>query len=151
MARPQELINRVSKTGEEYGLRLNIEKTTYMVIAKSQVNSSQLKFGSSRIVQEHKYTYLGALINDQWDHFLEIKLRIEKARGAFKKLGKLIRSHALHIVHYCWGAMYFLYCCMGQRRGHSRMRRVNGWEPLICGCTVAFWKFPGWITYVSNE
>jgi hypothetical protein len=44
-----------------------------------------------------KYTYLGTIVNEQWDHSQEIKSRIEKARGAFNNMSRLFKSHNLDL------------------------------------------------------
>lgn len=40
-----------------------------------------------------KTTYLGSAIDDEWDHCMELKCRIEKARVAFMKMSTLLKNH----------------------------------------------------------
>jgi hypothetical protein len=44
-----------------------------------------------------KITHLGSLVNDQWDHSVEIKSRIEKARAAFFRMKKILCGRELSL------------------------------------------------------
>lgn len=93
----QELMTRIAEISEQYGLTLNANKTKYMVISKETIPSGQLTVNNHQIERVSKYNYLGSTVGDQWDHSLEIKCRIEKARAAFMKMANLFRSHDLNL------------------------------------------------------
>lgn len=93
----QEMMNRVSNKSEEFGIDINIQKTKYMTICKNATPQRQLLINQKAIGKAEKYTYLGSTINDQWDHGLEIRCRIEKARNAFVKMSKLLKSRELNL------------------------------------------------------
>lgn len=92
----QDMMNRVTRSSQEWGLDLNIKKTKYMVISKNRPPQGQLIINQQRIEQVQKFTYLGSTVNEEWDHSLEIKCRIEKARSAFMRMAKLFKSHDLN-------------------------------------------------------
>ncbi|CAG9830832.1 unnamed protein product [Diabrotica balteata] len=66
-----------------------------MVISKKHIPPSQLLVDQQQILQVPHYYYLGTTINDQWDHSVEIKQRIEKTRSAFVRMSKIFKSHEL--------------------------------------------------------
>ncbi|CAG9836785.1 unnamed protein product [Diabrotica balteata] len=66
-----------------------------MVISKKHIPPSQLLEDQQQILQVPRYYYLGTTINDQWDHSVEIKQKIEKARSAFVRMNKIFKSHNL--------------------------------------------------------
>lgn len=43
---------------------------------------------NKRIEQVQRFRYLGTTINDDWDHSIEIKCKIEKA---FRKMSKVFK------------------------------------------------------------
>jgi len=46
---------------------------------------------NKRIEQVLQFKYLGTTINEDWDHSLEIKCRIERVREAFRKMSKVFQ------------------------------------------------------------
>lgn len=93
----QELMTRITETSQRYGLPLNIKKTKYMIISKNTNHPGQLTVNGKVIEKVKTHTYLGATINSDWEHSLEIKCRIEKSRTAFIKMSKLFRTHDLSL------------------------------------------------------
>lgn len=91
----QQLMNRVYSVSLEYGLDINVNKTKYMVISKSQIPQEHLTLNQLQIERVGKYTYLGTTLNDQWDHSQEIRCRIEKARAVFLKMASVFKSRSL--------------------------------------------------------
>lgn len=90
----QELLDRLVTASEKYGLDVNTDKTKIMVIKKQQDQvPSSLYIKGNKVKQVKTYTYLGTVINQQWDHSQEIKCRIEKARKGFNDMSKLFKSH----------------------------------------------------------
>jgi len=50
---------------------------------------------NKRIEKVQRFKYLGTTINEDWDHLLEIKCRIERAREAFRKMSQVFKCHDL--------------------------------------------------------
>ena len=92
----QQLLNRTTVVSEEYGLKLNVAKTKYMVIKKNTIpNVDRLYINNSPLETVQKIKYLGSTVNEKWDHSAEIRQRIEIARGAFQRMRPLLSGHNL--------------------------------------------------------
>lgn len=88
----QIMMEKIKSTSEKYGICLNIKKTKHMVVSKNNPPPVNLFLDNTPIEQVDKYTYLGTCINQQWDHSVEIKCRIERARAAFIQMKKIFTS-----------------------------------------------------------
>jgi len=54
------------------------------------------KYGNNTPIEKVvQFTYLGTMINDNWDHSQKIWCRIEKAKADFNQMDKLFKSHNL--------------------------------------------------------
>lgn len=79
----QRIINRLIGVCEEYKLKLNTQKTKYMIISKNR--------------NGQRAEYLGSNINEDWDPSREIKIRLERARATFPKMRKMLHSYDLSL------------------------------------------------------
>lgn len=86
----QNVMQRLNTNCNEYGLRINLNKTKYMVITKSIIENTQLNVENTDIERVNAYKYLGAWITSSIDQTKEIKTRIEVARTSFIKLKKFL-------------------------------------------------------------
>lgn len=86
----QLLVDRVRTVSEEYGLDLNIKKTKFMVISRTNSNPEALMAGNEEIEKVDSFRYLGTTLDSQWDHAGEIKTRIEMARATFIRMRPLL-------------------------------------------------------------
>ncbi|RZF44527.1 hypothetical protein LSTR_LSTR002300 [Laodelphax striatellus] len=93
----QRMLNNVIIASEEGGLSLNAKKTKYMVFTKDAPPLDALFAGDERLERVDAYTYLGARVTSNADHYTEIKIRIEKARAAFIKLKSLLASRDIKL------------------------------------------------------
>lgn len=93
----QQLINRINDVSNQYGLKININKTKFMVISKETGGRYNLIINNKPIERVTQFSYLGTMINEDWDHSQEIRIRIEKARAAFNQMAKVFKSHSLNI------------------------------------------------------
>lgn len=93
----QRLMNRIVECGQEYGLTMNIKKTKFMRISKTQRNNENLTINGTSVEQVEQYTYLGTMINSTNDYSKEIKTRIEKARANFNKLRRVLCTRDLKL------------------------------------------------------
>ena len=55
------------------GLKLNENKTKYLTTRKKQNQSEHIENGNFKIETMHNFIYLGSLINEENDNFMEIK------------------------------------------------------------------------------
>lgn len=94
----QSLLQRVDSISASYGLNINLKKTKIMIVGKSKHLTMTDLIVRNQVVQRvHSYKYLGCIVNDQCDHSVEIKCRIEQARNAFLKLRHLLCNRSLKI------------------------------------------------------
>lgn len=92
----QVLMDKVVDSSEESGLTLNIKKTKFMTIAKSQ-QRERLWIRGEIVQKVDRYTYLGTVITENNDCKQEIKSRIGKARSTFDNMRKILCSNDLSL------------------------------------------------------
>ncbi|XP_075151162.1 uncharacterized protein LOC142225273 [Haematobia irritans] len=94
----QSLVDTLATCSKKYGLKINIQKTKFMIISKKQeYKNAVLKIQNSNVERVKSFKYLGATITDQWDSSKEIRCRIELARDAFLKYKKVFVSHDINL------------------------------------------------------
>uniref|UniRef100_A0A8D8YBA7 Craniofacial development protein 2 n=3 Tax=Cacopsylla melanoneura TaxID=428564 RepID=A0A8D8YBA7_9HEMI len=91
----QQLMNKVTETSKKYGLDINTNKTKFMIISKENITGANLYVEGKRIERVSQYTYLGTIINEQWDNSQEIRCRIGKAKSTFNEMSAVFKSHNL--------------------------------------------------------
>ena len=85
----QTLLLSVTDHSQQMGLKINIEKTQWMVISKNiniTNNSADIRINGDIVQRVQAYKYLGCWVNEKWDLLQEIKCRIEQARRSFRKM-----------------------------------------------------------------
>ncbi|KAL4091796.1 hypothetical protein QTP88_026430 [Uroleucon formosanum] len=86
------------KAAENVGLKINEEKTEYMVVSRRNGNQIQEEFIE---VEEYKFKrvdqfkYLGSIITQDNDIKTEISMRLQSANKCFFGLSKIFRSRAI--------------------------------------------------------
>lgn len=95
----QHLLQKLNDRCNEYGLKINLNKTKLMIITKSPQNHNQINLGIGNTVVENvqTYRYLGTWIEKSGDQTKEIRTRIEIARSTFIKMKKLFTSRDINI------------------------------------------------------
>uniref|UniRef100_A0A914WK67 Reverse transcriptase domain-containing protein n=1 Tax=Plectus sambesii TaxID=2011161 RepID=A0A914WK67_9BILA len=91
----QQILDEVAAEGQIWGLRINKKKTKVMKVSRTPSNTT-IKLGNEKLEQVHRYKYLGGLIDDQLNHEVEIKSRIEQARQAITKWKTLLADRNLN-------------------------------------------------------
>jgi len=81
------------KVVEKVGLRINEEKTEYMVVSRRNGNQVQEEFIEFKRVDQFKY--LGSIITQDNDIKTEISMRLQSANKCFFGLSKIFRSRAI--------------------------------------------------------
>ena len=59
----QNLVNKITETSRTYGLEINTNKTTLMIISKENSTGANLYVNQKRIERVSQYNYLGNIIN----------------------------------------------------------------------------------------
>uniref|UniRef100_A0A2A4JBK9 Reverse transcriptase domain-containing protein n=1 Tax=Heliothis virescens TaxID=7102 RepID=A0A2A4JBK9_HELVI len=94
----QGLLRRVDNISANYGLSINLIKTKVMIVGKSLSSPiPDLVVRNQTVQRVHSNKYLGCIVNDQNNHSVEIKCRIEQARSAFMKLSHMLCNRSLKI------------------------------------------------------
>lgn len=93
----QWLLNKINEVSNENGLKMNVNKTKWMVISKQNVVDIQITLGSQTIERVERYNYLGCGLNVDWNIGQEVSSRIERARNAFTKMKQLLTSRQLSL------------------------------------------------------
>ena len=91
----QRLLSRTSTFCEQYGLKMNVKKTKYMIITKGTDIQANINLLGRQIERVQKYKYLGTWITENNEQTTEIRTRIETARNAFVKLKTILCSRDL--------------------------------------------------------
>ena len=71
----QTLLEKINATSVKYGLNLNTSKTKYMTISKNTPPPIVLTLDRETIEQDERYTYLGSMVNSNWDQSVEVRCR----------------------------------------------------------------------------
>ena len=91
----QEQVNELNRSGEEFGLFINIDKTKVMVMGEtSQVD---IQINGQKIECVDQFVYLGSLITKDNDCSKEVRRRIGVASGSFGALTEMWESGEVSI------------------------------------------------------
>jgi len=148
----QELMIQVANTSAEYGLDLNAKKTKYMVISKNPTPNRCLHVSQHKIERVQKYTYLGTQLSDQWDHSLEIKCRIEKARAVFQRMSSIFKSHSITLttkirVLKCYVFSVLLYGVEAWTLTEATTKKLTAFEMWLYRRILRI----SWMDHVTND
>ncbi|CAG9840263.1 unnamed protein product [Diabrotica balteata] len=78
-------------------MKLNKKKTKTMVISKRQNRRVKVNVDGTDLERVARTTYLGSYLDETWDHSLEIRIHLEKARTMFYKMQKVLCNRQLGI------------------------------------------------------
>nr|CAH7712302.1 unnamed protein product [Callosobruchus chinensis] len=92
----QTLLNSVNETSQQRGLKINTNKTKFMVVSRDNLPNVDLQLNGKQIERVNKFKYLGSMVDDQWNPELEIRCRIEQARTNFLKLKQFLTNRNLN-------------------------------------------------------
>lgn len=147
----QRLMNRVVTVCGEYGMDININKTKTMVISKNPNASVEITVNGNTLERVRKMTYLGCVLNDGWDHSVEIKARIEKARAMFVNMRNVLCNLRLNLktrlrVLRCYVFSTLLYGVEAWTLTETTQRRVEAFEMW---CYRRMLRIP-WTSHTTN-
>ena len=86
----QELTNNVISVGNQIGLRINVDKTEYMLVNIDNVQPILIDAKPLKLTE--KFNYLGSVIDSTGDSESDVLVRIGKGYGVFRRLNKIWRS-----------------------------------------------------------
>ena len=92
-SRQQMQRKRLEKAAAQLGLRINRQKTKLMKINTQSMEPVELEAGA--IEEVNSFTYLGSIVDQQGGSEEDIRVRIGKARTAFKLLHRVWKSREI--------------------------------------------------------
>nr|CAH7716432.1 unnamed protein product [Callosobruchus chinensis]CAH7751816.1 unnamed protein product [Callosobruchus chinensis] len=92
----QTLLNSVNEASQQRGLKINTNKTKFMVVSRDNLPNVDLQLNGTQIERVNKFKYLGSMVDDQWNPELEIMCRLEQARATFLKQKKFLTNRNLN-------------------------------------------------------
>ena len=93
----QDILDRVTEVGEQFGLSINITKTKMMIISRQEFNNINLTINGEAIERVAKFKYLGATLNEKWDCDEEVKIRIGTAKTTYLKMKNILLQRTLPV------------------------------------------------------
>ncbi|PSN54154.1 hypothetical protein C0J52_06854 [Blattella germanica] len=81
---------------KERGLKINVEKTKYMLVTKKENNTNCIKINDYTFDQVQEFTYLGSKLNSENNVGREIKQRITNGNRTYYMYSKLMTSKMLN-------------------------------------------------------
>ncbi|KAI5717433.1 hypothetical protein M8J77_005795 [Diaphorina citri] len=92
----QRMIENISETGKQYGMKINVGKTKTMVIGNIEEKIS-LKLEGEELEQVEHFKYLGGMIYANGSCTQEIRSRICMGKSAFIKVQNLLTARRIPI------------------------------------------------------
>ena len=129
----QRLIDRVETACNRYGMKINCKKTHILNISKKVIGNLQFTANNVALTMAETVTYLGCTLNKDWDHSREIRCRIKKARGTFKKMRNILCNLSLNIhtrirILKCYVLSTLLYGAEAWTLTDASCRRIDAFE-----------------------
>lgn len=146
------MLELLAQHGSEYGLNLNASKTKYMIISKSNHDNQQLVINNKKIQRVNHITYLGCLLNDDWDHSREIRQRIEKARSVFLRMRSVLSNNSLSLqlrrrIVSCYVYSVLLYGVESWTLTEATCKRVEAFEMWVYRRILKI----SWVDHITND
>ncbi|KAF6200405.1 hypothetical protein GE061_006708 [Apolygus lucorum] len=148
----QELINRVEMVGETYGIRINVKKTKFMVVSRTEQQTACLSVGMEPIERVPVFKYLGCRLLENTEVDTEIKTRIAVAKASFMKYKAVLCDKHLSIPArlrflqcYVWSV--FLYGVEAWILKASHLNRIEAFEMW---CYRRMQRI-SWVRRMTNE
>ena len=127
----QKMLNKLEKTGVQYGMSINVNKAEYLVVTKQEtVPRLTLFLKGNSIKQTKHFRYLGSLISNNGRCANKIKRRIVLAKQAVIDLGYIFRNKKMSFrIRFCLLKCYvwlvFLYGCESWTLTNKTIKKVN--------------------------
>ncbi|KAI5707563.1 hypothetical protein M8J77_011831 [Diaphorina citri] len=148
----QSLVNKIAAVSAKYGLDINSKKTKFMAISKSNIANANITINNQPIERVTQSSYLGTIINENWDNSQEVRSRIAKATAAFNKMSKIFKSHDLTIstkvrLLKCYIFSILLYGVESWTLNENTTKKLEAFEMWLYRRILKI----SWIEHVTNE
>ena len=133
----QKLVDKTKTISQEFGLKINAQKTKVMVFSRSHPKPQALITIDGRSVEQvQTFIYLGQMISDDGRSIKEVKRRIGIAKNTFNKMRSILTSMQISTATkvrlakcYVWST--FLYACETWTITKEIARRIDALEMWI--------------------
>ena len=85
-------MDKLNKTSEEYGMKINLRKTKVIRISRKEGSKITIKIDGVKLEQVKLFSYLGSTITEDCKSHSEIRRRIILEKEAFNKNNELLRG-----------------------------------------------------------
>lgn len=148
----QELVDKIVKSGDQHGLKINTAKTKTMVVSRNQNLQANIRIYGTSIEEVRKFRYLGCWVTQDLDPETEIRARIENARATFVRMKTFLTNTTLSLdARYRFVKSYIysvlLYGTESWTMGKRIMQRLEAFEMWIFRRLL---KIP-WTRRITNE
>lgn len=84
----QELqdIRNINQVGKQYGLKINVKKTKFMIISSVQHADASLKINNEQVQRVNRFKYFRNVLDDKCDDDVEIKYKVDQTKTAYQKM-----------------------------------------------------------------
>lgn len=146
------LLHSVTEACSLSGLTLNTKKTKYMIISKQQIIDTGIQVNGIQLERVKKFTYLGHTLDEQWDHTVEIRCRIERARAAFNQMKRILCGHDLNLslrirLVRCYVFSVLLYGVESWTLTEAALKKLQAFEMWVYRRMLKI----SWMDHVRNE
>lgn len=148
----QALLNSVNEASKNRGLKINVNKTKWMVAGKIDIERAQLMLDGSPLERVMHFKYLGSWINKEGSSDEEIISRITIARKTFTSWKPILcnRNLSMHTrkkVLGCYVWSILLYGCETWTLKTSTINRLEAFE---LWCYRRMLRI-SWVEHTSNN
>ena len=150
----QQMIDRLNRTSNKYGLKVNSNKTKLMIISRRKVpyTHAQLLVDGVALERVSCYKYLGGWLNGDWEDEKEIRVRIEVARQYFFRFKNILTNRDInlrlrmrYVRCYVWSVLLY-----GMESWTLKRSIINKLEAFEMWTYRRMLKVP-WTDRVTNE
>ena len=89
----QNIMDRLNKTAQRYGMKINIKKTKVMRVSRKGGGKVSINIEGGNIEQVHSFKYLGSTLTEDGRCETEVKIRTALAKEAFSKRKELLTKN----------------------------------------------------------
>ena len=133
----QKILDEVRNRSEQLGLKMNVKKTKVMVVRRTKEERRANIYIEGKVLEQVKtFKYLGQQITDDGKCEIDIRSRIEIARGNFLKMKDVLTSTSLTLktrkrLVKCYIMSTFLYSAETWTLTTEMENKINAFEMWI--------------------
>ena len=133
----QKVLDEVRNRSEQLGLKMNVKKTKVMVVRRTKEERRANIYIEGKVLEQVKtFKYLGQQITDDGKCEIDIRSRIEIARGNFLKMKDVLTSTSLTLktrkrLVKCYIMSTFLYSAETWTLTTEMENKINAFEMWI--------------------